>query len=570
MAAVWLGGAAVFYRLQWGSGFRRLRGDDGDTRLAAYLSEHWFQVLHGDSSWLNPPIFYPVKGVLGWTDTFFLYQVFYAPFRFMGADPLLALQLTLVALSALAFVSFVYLVRQLFRTPLSVALVAGLIFVFSSSLWMHATWAQLSGVYLIPPVLLLAVHAWRAAATGRWLRAVLLGGLVGALWALLLFSTFYVAWFATVAVIAVGVLIGVMDVRGTIPWIRTRLRRGWPSVAATAAGFGLGIIPFARTYLPVPETYRYASAMFYSIRWWGVFNIGTSNAVWGSAVRASIPRKLQNAPELSFAVTPLVLLLAVGGGVFAAYRLITRSTDRPGVSRAAVAMACIVAYFTVAPIRFSFGSPWIVMWQIPGAGAIRAIDRVEIVTMLLAVLVIAAAAAEFVARPPRMRGSRVLTGGLVLVLGLAVVEQFNTSNSSHLSRTQQLALMRNVTAPPRSCREFYVVDSTAVLPYYDYQIDAMFVSEQVSMPTINGYSGRFPAHWGLLRGFVSTYSVAAQTWGIEHGFQRTLCRLDLGTHVWSGPSATAARGPHLVHAVRPLAYQPGRGPSTRYAQVSRA
>ena len=207
----WLVGALVFFREQWDSSFKWLTGNDGDARLAAYLCEHWFQVLHGQASWLNPSFFYPVKGVLGWSDTFFLYEVFYAPLRLLGADPFLALQLTIILFSLMGFVTFVYLVRLGFGTRLPAAVACGLIFTFSNALWIHAGSPQLSGIYLVPAVLLIALLSWRAARAGRRLRAGALAGTAGLLWGLVLYSTYYIGWFSTLAV-------GVVLVRPPSDW----------------------------------------------------------------------------------------------------------------------------------------------------------------------------------------------------------------------------------------------------------------------------------------------------------------------------------------------------------------
>ena len=60
------------------SGFRRLGGDSGDTRLATLLHEHWLKVASGDASWRTPNFFHPVADTLGYSDTFVLDLVLYA------------------------------------------------------------------------------------------------------------------------------------------------------------------------------------------------------------------------------------------------------------------------------------------------------------------------------------------------------------------------------------------------------------------------------------------------------------------------------------------------------------
>jgi hypothetical protein len=540
-------GAAVYWRLQWGSGFDRLMGDIGDTRLAVYLCEHWFRVLHGQDSWLNPAFFYPVKGVLGWSDTFFLYQVFYAPLRLLGADPFLALELSIMLLGLVGFVCFVYLVRLLFDTPLFVALIGALIVVFGNSMWMHPGWVQLTGVYFVPPVLLLAAHAWRAATGHQPRLAAALGAAAGALWALILFSTFYVAWFSTLGLGVVAVLFAASQPRRLRTWLVTDLRARWWPVAGAAGGSAVGIVPFARTYLPVSENYSYSAAMRYAIRWQAVVDVGKANLVWGGLVRSVVPKAVRDTSELSFAVTPLLMILALGSGAVALYRLMTGRAARPAASRVAVATALVAGFFTVAPIKNRFGSLWIVLWQVPGAKAIRAIDRIEIVAALAAALAVAAASAELTARPLSRRRPSLVNAALTALVAVSALEQFNTANYSHLSRPAQLAFIRSVPTPPASCRTFFVVDSQQTLPYFEYQLDAMWISDKVARPTFNGYSGRFPPHWLLLLGHGPGYVPGAVAWARAHGLLAGLCEFDVGTYSWvpvppSGPATESTAG----------------------------
>ena len=74
------------------------------------------------------------------------------------------------------------------------------------------------------------------------------------------------------------------------------------------------------------------------------------------------------------------------------------------------------------------------------------------------------------------------------------------------------------------------------LAYYEYQIDAMLVSQRLSLPTINGYSGYFPPGWGLLEPWLPTYAAAVSEWSEEHGLTSGVCSLDLTTMQWHAAS----------------------------------
>ena len=80
----WIPGCLVFFRYAFESGFDKIMGNDGDARLQVYGHEHWVQVFRGQVSWTSPQFFHPVKGVLGYSDTFLLNGVFYLPLRVRG------------------------------------------------------------------------------------------------------------------------------------------------------------------------------------------------------------------------------------------------------------------------------------------------------------------------------------------------------------------------------------------------------------------------------------------------------------------------------------------------------
>src|SRR4051812_28688669 len=82
----WALGAAIFFRQQIGSRLDSISGDIGDARLIIYINEHWFRVFSGLADFRSPSQFYPLQGTLGYSDAFFLYQIFYSPLRFLGFD----------------------------------------------------------------------------------------------------------------------------------------------------------------------------------------------------------------------------------------------------------------------------------------------------------------------------------------------------------------------------------------------------------------------------------------------------------------------------------------------------
>jgi len=543
---VWFAGALVFFRAQWRSGWNLMMGNDGDPRLVVYLNEHWFQVFHGQASWLNPGFFYPVKGLLGWSDTFFLYQVFYGPLRLLGADPFLAMQLTIVLLSLVGFASFFALVRLGFGSGRVVALALALAFTFSNTLWLHAGSFQDNGVWLVPLVALCGLAAWRAAGEGRRLRAGLLGFACGGLAIMFLYTTFYVGYFSFLAaliLLIVALVVGrARFVRAAVGGVATR----WRAVVAAVAGFGIGLWPFILTYLSAQRSTpsnNYAIAVAYAGRIPDVINIGSGNVLWSSLIHSVIPRVNLQSYELTYAPTPALWLAALGGGLLCALWLWTGRATDPAAARTAVVLAITTLIMAGVGLHSRPVTMWAAIHHLPGAKALRAIDRAQIVTGYLAFLTVAAAATEVFQRLSWSRarhyesgraGRRWLLYPSMALLCLVVVEQWNTADTSMVSRRTQNALLASVRPAPSGCRTFFVVDSqNSRMPFFEYQIDAMLISQKLRLPTINGYTAHNPPAWNLERPGDPAYLDSVQSWLTQNRLSGGVCKLDLAGMNWS-------------------------------------
>jgi hypothetical protein len=534
VVGTWSLGALVFFSPQWSSGFDRIMGNTGDARLAVYLNEHWYLVIKGSVSWRDPPFFYPTKGVLGYTDTFFLWQVFYAPLRALGADPFLAMQLVVVASSLLCFVCLFVLLRMTFRASLPVAAVGTLIGTFGNGLAQHVGSIQLFGVYFAPAIALVGLSAWRCR-DRRLAVSMLLAGAFGLLWALLLFSTYYVAWFSFLAAGLVALFYVVVSPRSGAAAVVTVCRSGWRSIVGAIAGFSVGIIPFLVTYVPVVDQLGvrdYRGAMSNGPRLSEFFDVGTGNIVWGNWIHHvfSFASVTGNGPN--YAITPLLFVTVVAGGGVAAWAVITRRAVMTATLRATLALCCTALVLVLLPVQTSTGSPWTLVWQLPGADAIRAIDRVEIVANVVMALALVGLCSEASRQWARVRVSVPVRVAGVALLCLLALEQVNTMSGSTMRRSVQDTELASVPKAPAGCHSFFVTDSRPNhLRFYEYQTEAMLISQRIGMPTVNGYSGDTPPDWRLLFPSGPGYRVFVQQWIRAHGLSR-VCELDLGTMSW--------------------------------------
>ncbi|MCU1393886.1 MAG: hypothetical protein JWM34_2314 [Ilumatobacteraceae bacterium] len=533
---LWIPGGVIFFRSAFESGFDKIMGNSGDARLQVYGHEHWLQVLRGQVSWTSPQFFFPTKGVLGYSDTFILNEVFFMPLRAFGMDEFLAFQWTLVLMSIVGFVGMALFLRRTFRLTISVCAALATIFVFANNMAVKSGHLQLYSLYWLPVLMLLVRAALRS--PDRW-RAALWGAGAGGFLGLLFFSTYYIAWFAvfsTCVFAATMVLIRLATRRGRSVWVFTR--RHVLTAAAFAIAFALAMIPFVITYLPVLRSSggrTYDDAMLFAARPKDMLNLSGTNYVWGSVMRGLLtPARLINS-EVALAPTPLLLLAVAAAAVIALW--LRRGARSTLLQEACLSCAVTVTALLFLPVRFGWGSLWRLAWTVvPGANAIRAIDRLVLLCGLFAVVAIGIAL-RLLGDRLRPRPRWVAVGTFVL-LALVILEQLNLGETSSIDRSDEIEALTVAPAPPGGCRSFYVYDSVPnSVPGYAANVDAMLISQHFRLPTINGYSGQFPEGFPLLDTNASTYLQSVHAWAAARHLSPTLCSYDRTGHVWAGPGA---------------------------------
>lgn len=536
----WAAGATAFFWAQVSTSFDSMMGNRGDARLIVYLNEHWYQVLHGSVAWRDPAIFYPTRDVLGYTDTFFLWQPVYAVLRLMGADLFLAFQLTIVALSFLGFTTFVALSRTAFGASRFVALVGALVFTFAPNLETHAGSPQLFGIYFVPGIALLVVGAWRRRERGM-ARSVALAAVAGVLAGLLLFSTYYVAWFSLVTMAIVALLAALWNPRAALASCRSAASSGWRTMLAAGGGLAVGLVPFVTTYLPVVHTLgvrHYGDAMHFAPALQDLVNVTKDNRIWGRLLAPAWNVPAQASYEVSYALTPLLLGTVLGGGILVAASALSGRARLDGRRRLTLALCATPLVLALLPVRTSAGSAWVLIWHLPGATAIRAIDRIQIASDLVAALALVALASDPWLRSALDRRRPWLRAAASVLLVAVVAEQVSQPTSSQLHRTTELAALGAVQPAPAGCTTFYVIDRPGRVPFYADLTEAMLVSQRLRLPTLDGYSGDTPPGWGLLFPARPGADSFAHAWALGHGITTGVCRLDLATDTWQGPYPT--------------------------------
>src|SRR2546426_1479090 len=246
------------YHFQFSSGFDLFPGPRGDTRLTAYLVEHWYQVLSGHAALFSPAMFYPVKGTLGYSDLYLAYVPIYPLLRLWGYDIFLALGLTVIVLNYFNFISCFILLNRVLRFNAIASCTGAMFFAFNNPKLAQTDHLQLQPVFLLPIIVGLVLVFFLEARSLTEKKAFGLLALAALCLNLQLFTSFYIGWFFVLWCFLM--LVVSFAFRRTRFLILGAIRGLWPAVIGGMIVFVLGFVPFLLVYLPTVR----------SVGWYGI------------------------------------------------------------------------------------------------------------------------------------------------------------------------------------------------------------------------------------------------------------------------------------------------------------
>jgi hypothetical protein len=568
----------LFDAAPWHSGL----GDWQDPYFINALLEHWYRSVTHLTNPASPGMYFPVRGTLSYSHGLVLFAPFYVPLR-LFLHPFQAYTFTLLVALEIGMLCLYVLVRKLGLSTVE-ALASTALFASSQNVIHGETgvWSQRASVFLIPPILLLLVTSGRMR-SGR--ARIVLGALGGFLATLMYVQDFYTAHFAFLfaSVFATGFVMANCTALERIPVFWNSESRAAQSLLVLSAaslalacfvtlsgggelwilGVRLRSHDWARptfaallgflAFITVTGRAR-AIAQTAASRPWLL--AACSGAAAGAAVflwmylgtyreHRSFPEEnLLNAlvfRDPSSWRTPLDLVRGLDGyrtqRSFLLVCVIGLLTWLPlfkvdKKTRWSCVFAVLVsAIVLLIPFRFPEGSMWrLLMEPLPGFGVIRDPKRI-IQVYELAVVV---ALALFLRRLPPYSVARL---SITLLMVVVLVAGRNPERFDYERPIDRYD--RWVAAPIRidpACKSFYIRGASSEYMSYGrdmwslYSIDAMFVSLNQGIPTLNGYSAWFPAGWTLQNPQESSYLQRVKRWVEAHGLSG-VCELDVDARV---------------------------------------
>jgi hypothetical protein len=284
--------------------------------------------------WWNGFAFYPLGGMLAFSDHRLGESAIASPLQWLGCSPVAAYNLTLLATFPLSAIAAHWLAHTLTRRH-DAAAICGLAFGFNPYRWAHIEHLELLAAFGMPAALA-ALHAYRASHARRWLVAFW-----GALVIQGLCTSYYLAFFGVVLAL----------------WILWYLRcDDWRSlgaiVLASLAGIAV-LVPIAIGYLRIHSAYGLSRGLGEILAFSGdVTSLVTASgmsALWGWTSSLNGPER-QLFPGLTIAV------LAALGAILALRR--HRPFTRDGGIGLAIALWIAAALFVAVAVSTLFVDRW--------------------------------------------------------------------------------------------------------------------------------------------------------------------------------------------------------------------
>lgn len=580
---------SIFFRQIILSHFDLLLGNVGDARFNGVILEHWWQVLQGTATWLSPTFFYPVQGVLGYSDAGFLNAFFYVVLRFIGIEPFTSYQIVLFALVVVGWIGTVLFLRCCLKLRIFPTIIGAALFVFPNSMATSSGHTQLFTVYYIPflavGIYVLLQNFGKITSTG-----VITGIFLALLVPAIFYTSYYIGWFSLIYLLLLSVVClawSVLHSSSTDVW-RCILgkREYWQRILPYCMLSAVCFIPFLLTYVPVlrlfgSRSYQEIATMLPSFI--DYVNVGQYNWLWGQALCATVAgigsgpmawELVKGLPVFLF-LTFLVLFLVYFIHTTRHYQLnVTQDgtcnivvtgneandNDKLTILAVWLSLAVLLAWLLMLNIR-GFSLWWLVFKLIPGAGGIRAVYRFQHILAFPIAIVIAIGlhqSINYIADHVHSYVKRgVWSGCIVVFCLLLLVEQFNTFSLANYSKQQQHEMLAGISHPPQQAKVFALLPAKGLkkLPY-EAQIDAMIIAQKNVIHTINGYSAQSPPGWNGMYDIFNEpeYYFYMIRWIQQHHLENDqLCFLDLTTGNWlTGKNLRSSLQERLILMSSPL------------------
>jgi hypothetical protein len=470
-----------------------LPGDLGDTRFNNYILEHDYRWITGqDASLWNAPFFYPYPQTLTFSDNHLGSMFFYDAFRASGLDRETSLQAWYLLSFCLSFVAATYVLKKLGLKPLAIGMGA-FFFTFGLPVLGQENHIQLFYRFCIP----LACYAfWQFSQKQRFRQLVLT--LFWLVWQFYL--SIYMGFFLSLLlfVVALGLpFTQKISFSSVLYYWPRSIKKAWQNSKMSVNAFTLfliaalllALIVLFRPYVLATETYSFSRS------WQEVsqllprvqsYFISDRDLLWQPFAFLSAKIKDYRWEHQLFIGIPGVILLVVG--LLWRFRSLHKK-----MAFLFILAAAILVLLTLNLKGFTF---YKFLWPLPGFNSIRAVTRIMLVLMWPIALFISVevdALLRISVKP------FIFTTIVLLLLGLMAAESifYNHTTFSKADAESRIQTLREQIPTNLPKDPVLYVWNSGKVPGYVTELDAMLLSQDLSWPVLNGYSGNSPTGYGV-------------------------------------------------------------------------
>jgi hypothetical protein len=480
-----------------GSNLESLPGDLGDTRFNNYILEHDYRWITGqDSDLFNAPFFYPYPFTLAFSDNHFGSMFFYDTFRVLGLSRESAFQGWYIFSFFLNFCAAAFVLKKFKLKPLAVGLGA-FFFTFGLPVLAQENHSQLAYRFCIP----LACYAlWQFSQKHQ------LKQLVQMIfwWVWQFYLTIYIGYFLSLLLVAVAVGIPFTTKRSFLDfllyWPRL-IKQAWQSSQVKLNILYSSLMLFLLFALAsLFKPYIIAANIYGLSRKWeevqGLlprlqsYLIADGSGIWKNfAFLSPNIKDLRWEHQLFFGIS--VFSLLVLGCIW--------QFKSPHRKMAFVFLGAAVA-LALLTIRIGDFTLYRYIFSLPGANSIRAVTRIILVLMWPTALFISIVVDALLRVSTKVNPFPRLL--VFFLFGLLVFESSCYTHSTFPIATSDERIQKlREQLPANLPRDpvLYVINP-GEYNWFATDLDAMFLSQDLNWPVMNGYSGNNPPDWDSITG----------------------------------------------------------------------
>jgi hypothetical protein len=463
--------------------FRMLPGDIGDSRLCNYFLENIYLYFSGKSpSLIDLSFFYPYPYVLGFSENLFGSFPVYLVGRLIAGKTDLAFQFWYLASYVVNYTAAYYSLRKLDLRPVA-AIIGALIFAFALPISAQTSHVQLSYRFGVPLAITSLIMFLRTARWAEFLPAV--GWFVWQFYCsiyigfflLLMLGSIVLMWFLTTLY---NSNIKIVVYKYFLSWEDQSFREKIFFILTIIFFiFIMALLLFP--YLKVGEIYgakRQASEIFSMLPQPGSYLLMDESYIWKSFSRIVSNIPMRHEHQIFIGLMPLLLTIL---GIFYGI-LILRSQTFFIIFGSLLMLVALT-------LNLYGWSLWGYLVNLPLFSAIRAVTRI----ILVSLFPIAYLSGLIFDR--QFKHSKTIACIVILLL-IVEASLIKINSSSMIEWRQRVAkVMEEVPHPldPRSI--LFFAQRGGGLNIIE-EIDFMWASLNLGVPTLNGYSGMVPPGYG--------------------------------------------------------------------------